>query len=260
MRALFRVFSPGNRTSAFAFPFKGERTLDEKSHDKLPRRTIAIGDIHGHADALCRLLDQIEPTQSDTIVPLGDYVNRGPDSRGVIDRLIELGKDCRVFPVLGNHDEMMLDARNDLYALDRFRHDDGERTLDSYCSEAWFYASSLSYVPDDHWAFLNRCLPFFETESCIFTHACYDPILPMKDQPSRLLRWTSVEDIPPVPHCSGKLVVVGHTPKMFVRHYGHLVCIDTACGFGGRLTAHEPATGMTWWVNQQTPSKPGACQ
>ena len=72
----------------------------------------------------------------------------------------------------------------------------------------------------------------------------------MKDQPSRLLRWTSIKDHAPVPHFSGKIVVVGHTPEQFVRHYGHLVCIDTACGFGGRLTAHEPATGMTWWVKE----------
>lgn len=56
-------------------------------------------------------------------MPLGDYVNRGLDSRGVIETLIELGEHCCVFPILGNHDEMMLDARNDLYALDRFRHD-----------------------------------------------------------------------------------------------------------------------------------------
>ncbi|WP_430452840.1 metallophosphoesterase family protein [Rhodopirellula europaea] len=216
-----------------------------------------MGDIHGHADALRRLLDEIQPQTSDTVVPLGDYVNRGLDSRGVIEALIKLSEHCRVFPILGNHDEMMLDARSDLYALDRFRHDGGEKTLDSYCSESWFYASDLSFVPDSHWEFLQRCLPSYETDACIFTHACYDPFVPMKAQPTRLLRWTSIEDVPPAPHVSGKLVVVGHTPKLFVRHYGHVVCIDTACGFGGRLTAHEPATGMTWWVDESGNTKQG---
>jgi serine/threonine protein phosphatase 1 len=209
---------------------------------------------------LRRLLDEIQPEICDTIVPLGDYVNRGLDSRGVIDTLIELSEHCRVFPILGNHDEMMLDARDDLYALDRFRHDGGERTLDSYCSEAWFYASSLSYVPESHWEFLSRCMPFYETDTCIFTHASYDPFVPMRDQTSRLLRWTSIKDAAPVPHFSGKMFVVGHSPEPCVRYYGHLVCIDTACGFGGRLTAHEPATGKTWWVNETGNATLGECR
>ncbi len=213
-------------------------------------RVIAIGDIHGHSDALRRLLDQIEPTIDDTVIPLGDYVNRGPDARGVIQMLIELGKQCRVFPILGNHDEMMRDARHDPHAMDRFRYDGGDETLFSYSKDAWFHGSNLSYVPDDHWDFLDRCLPFYETDDCIFTHAGYDPFLEMKDQPARLLRWMGVSEHQPKKHRSGKLVVVGHTADKSVRHWGHLLCIDTACGFGGRLTAHEPATGMTWWVDQ----------
>lgn len=229
-----------------------KQQTDNKTTKNSSGRTIAIGDIHGHADALRRLIDEIEPTMDDTIIPLGDYVNRGPDSCGVIQTLIELGENCRVFPILGNHDEMMLDARKDRYALDRFRHDGGEETLNSYSSEAWFHATDLSYVPDEHWDFLNRCMPFYETENHIFTHACYDPFIEMTQQPSRLLRWTDVKGVPPKPHRSGKQIVVGHTAEPALRHWGHLVCIDTACGFQGRLTAHEPATGMTWSVNEQS--------
>ena len=77
----------------------------------MPSRTIAIGDIHGCSLALDTLLGAIRPRPEETIVTLGDYINRGPDTRGVIDRLIGLRRRCRLVPLLGNHDEMLLEAR-----------------------------------------------------------------------------------------------------------------------------------------------------
>ena len=84
----------------------------------MPGRTIAIGDIHGCSAALRALIAAIEPTADDTLVPLGDYVDRGPDSRGVIDAVLELEKRCRVVPLLGNHELMLLDALHES-AVDR---------------------------------------------------------------------------------------------------------------------------------------------
>lgn len=77
----------------------------------MPNRTIAIGDIHGCSAAFRALLTAISPQPGDTIVTLGDYVDRGVDSKGAIDLLIELEKRCRLVPLLGNHDEMMLEAQ-----------------------------------------------------------------------------------------------------------------------------------------------------
>ena len=74
-------------------------------------RTIAIGDIHGCSIALEALIEAISPQPDDTIIPLGDYVDRGIDSKGVLDRLIELRDRCNLVPILGNHDQMMLHAR-----------------------------------------------------------------------------------------------------------------------------------------------------
>ena len=74
-------------------------------------RTIAIGDIHGCSIALGALIDGNELEPDDTIIPLGDYVDRGIDSKGVLDRLIELRDRCNLVPILGNHDQMMLHAR-----------------------------------------------------------------------------------------------------------------------------------------------------
>src|SRR4051812_8009821 len=95
-------------------------------------RTIAIGDIHGCSLALGALLDAIEPRPEDTIVTLGDYIDRGPDSRGALDLLIDLGRRCRLVPLLGNHEEMLFEAMADSFPLEYFLGVGGDATLDSY--------------------------------------------------------------------------------------------------------------------------------
>ena len=66
-------------------------------------RTIAIGDIHGCSIALAILITAIDPKPDDTIIPLGDFVDRGIDSKGVLDQLIALANRCNLIPILGNH-------------------------------------------------------------------------------------------------------------------------------------------------------------
>ena len=73
-------------------------------------RTIAIGDIHGCSAALAALVRAIDPTPADLLVFLGDYIDRGPDSRGVVEQVIALGKRCAVVPLLGSHEETVLAA------------------------------------------------------------------------------------------------------------------------------------------------------
>ena len=73
-------------------------------------RLIAIGDIHGCSVALRTLIEAIDPGASDIVVTLGDYVDRGPDSKGVIDQLIELGKRTQLVALMGNHEEMMMEV------------------------------------------------------------------------------------------------------------------------------------------------------
>ncbi len=75
-------------------------------------RLLAIGDIHGCLTALNTLLDAVAPEADDQIIALGDYVDRGPDSRGVLDHLIALHAGGRLIALRGNHDAMMLDARH----------------------------------------------------------------------------------------------------------------------------------------------------
>jgi serine/threonine protein phosphatase 1 len=204
-------------------------------------RTIAIGDIHGCSDALASVLRAIDPKPGDTIICLGDYVDRGADSKGVLDMLIKLAGDCRLVPILGNHDEIMLHAKDSKAAFDEWLEIGGITTLDSYGS-----AGQISLVPKEHFTFLKSCLPYFDTGSHFFVHGNYDSSLPLDQQNEQVLRWLSLRDHVPRPHVSGKIAVVGHTPQPEILDLGHLICLDTGCAYGGKLTAMEMVSGEVW--------------
>ena len=133
-------------------------------------RTIAIGDIHGCSIALEALIDAINPKSDDTIVPLGDYVDRGIDSKGVLDQLIELQDRCHLVPILGNHDQMMLHARDGRSDFQFWMNCGGDAALDSYGS-----SRKLDLLPRSHIRFLESCRSYFETDTHIFLHANYRP-------------------------------------------------------------------------------------
>lgn len=208
------------------------------------KRLIAIGDIHGHSLALQALLSQISPKKGDVIVTLGDYINRGPDSCGVLDTLLGLQEQCHLIPILGNHEEMMLDSRDDHHAEQRWRFHGGEATIQSYGGN-----SGIEQIPQTHWDFLSQCRSYYETEDFIFTHANYCWYSALDDQPSSLLRWLSLEESVPQPHVSGKTVILGHTPGS-VRDEGFYRCIDTGCGFEGLLTAMDVESKRVWQVTE----------
>jgi serine/threonine protein phosphatase 1 len=210
-------------------------------------RTIAIGDIHGCSVALTALLEAIAPQSEDTIVTLGDYVDRGIDSKGVIDQLILLADRCRLVPILGNHEEMMLGAREGRSDFRFWMNCGGITCLHSYGS-----TGRIELVPRDHFAFLESCLTYFETVQHLFLHANYKPDVPLDQQDLHTLRWLSLgEYVPPTRHCSGKTAVVGHTPQVEALDLGYLKCIDTNCCYGGWLTAIDVDTGQVWQVNER---------
>ncbi len=215
-------------------------------------RTIAIGDVHGCSRALDALLTAIAPRSTDLIVTLGDYVNRGPDSRGVIDRLIALEGRCTLVPLLGNHDQTFLAALNgDRRGLSNLLDMGGSVTLASY-GAGRVTEADLARVPSEHVAFLRRCRPFYETDAHIFVHAQYVPDLPMDEQSALWLRWESLRNGSPGPHVSGKKAIVGHSSQKGgeILDLGHLICIDTYCYGGGWLTALEVHTDEVWQANR----------
>ena len=210
-------------------------------------RIIAISDIHGCLAALETVLAAIAPRPEDTLVTLGDYADRGPDVRGVLETLIALGNQTRLVPLLGNHDETMLNVcrgRTDLLA--DWLLFGGDATLASYDT----------YLPakvwETHLQFLARCPLAFETERHFFVHANYRADLPLAKLPREVLLWESLKRYVPGPHVSGKTAIVGHTAQKSgeILDLGHLKCIDTWCYGDGWLTALDVESGQLWQASK----------
>ena len=210
-------------------------------------RLIAIGDVHGCGHALQVLVEEISPTANDQIVFLGDLIDQGRDTCAVLEFIIELRKQCSVILIQGNHEEMMLSARENEGALRYWENCGGVSTLNSYR-----FGALLKDVPPEHWELLATCQPFHETDNFILTHANYLPDLPMDQQESYQLRWALFEPEEMQPHYSGKTVVVGHTEQKNseVLDLGFAMCIDTACWRHGWLTAVELHSGKVWQASR----------
>jgi len=219
----------------------------------MPGRTLVLGDIHGCPAALDAVIEAADPRSEDTLIALGDYTDRGPDSRGVIDRLLALRERCRLIAIRGNHDLMFQGAleafqRNPDLIAEAWSNPEmrlwlevgGFETLDSY--------GTLDAVPEGHLAFLRALLDYYETDMHFFVHANYEPNRPLSAQPPDALFWTSLREFEPGPHISGKTAVVGHTSQKDgeVLDLGHLICVDTYCYGGGWLTLMDLESGQTW--------------
>lgn len=210
-------------------------------------RVVAIGDIHGCATAFETLLQAIAPTAEDLIVALGDVLDRGPDSRRVLNQLLDLKQRCRFQGVLGNHEEMFLDVVDGYAKPQAWVHFGGAATLDSYG-----FSGDLSVVPEEHLELLRGFVEYLETEEHFFVHANYDSELPLEKQDRMHLRWLSLAEVFPGPHVNGKTAIVGHTAEKSGEVFSvpHLKCIDTYCYGGGWLTAYEVGTDRIWQANE----------
>lgn len=207
-------------------------------------RHLAIGDIHGCISALRSLVELVAPDPDDTIVTLGDYVDRGPDSSAVLDFVIQLSKSHHLVPLRGNHEIMMLDARQKKSWLGPWLSYGGEATLESY-------GGSFADVPDTHIDFLdNHLVRYFECDSHFFVHANVNPNLVLEEQTDAALYWQKYND--PPPHCSGKIMVCGHTPQSsgLPASNGTSVCIETQVWDNGWLSCLDVESGTIWQANE----------
>jgi serine/threonine protein phosphatase 1 len=218
---------------------------------------IAIGDVHGCALALETLLEAILPASADTLVFLGDLIDQGRDSAAVIEQILALQKICKVVLIQGNHEEMLVAARESEEALRYWEHCGGVQTLNSYR-----FGGTLRDIPIEHWELLQSCQPWFETDDFIFTHANYIADLPIADHPEFQLRWALFEPEQMQPHRSGKTMVVGHTEThdSEILDLGYAICIDTACWRHGWLTALNCRDRTCWqasrWGVLREPQEP----
>src|SRR5262249_38271742 len=138
--------------------------------DSSRKRVLAIGDVHGCSAALDALLALVTPGADDLLVMLGDYVDRGPDSSGVLARLLKLKKKCRLIALRGNHEVMMLAVREDHHKERDWLQYGGRETLRSYA--ILDDDGKLVDVPDKHWQFLEEeCVAWHQTPTHFFVHA-----------------------------------------------------------------------------------------
>jgi serine/threonine protein phosphatase 1 len=207
-------------------------------------RTIAVGDIHGCARALATLLAAIAPQPDDQLVILGDYIDRGPDTRGVLEQLLALGEQCQLVVLLGNHEQMLLQCLASTTLRTQWLQYGGRETVDSY-------GGSLEALPPTHLEFLRGSRRCYETRQHFFVHANYVSTLPLDQQPELVVLWMHLTRHLPGPHVSGKTAIVGHTPLATgeILDLGYLVDIDTCCFGGGWLTALEVETKQIWQAN-----------
>lgn len=218
-------------------------------------RTLAIGDVHGCLTALRALLPLAAPVEGDVVVGLGDYVDRGPDSKGVLDCLIELYEANLLVPLCGNHDEMMVEAAR---GSDRslWLSCGGRETLASYGHQV--FDRTYDRVPARHWQFLeDECRDYFETDTHVFVHGSVYPDVPLKDQDNWVMRWQKLRG--PIRHCSGKVLVCGHTRQQGEPLvYERTICIDTgAYDSAGWLTCLHVESGRYWQANQRGETREG---
>lgn len=205
-------------------------------------RRLAVGDIHGMHAALQQLLAWVAPTLDDHLVFLGDYVDRGPHSKDVLDTLVRLhdDDDVRCSFLLGNHERMMLDARHDPRMRHLWLRVGGAEALASYGvhhiddveSGRW-----IDVVPDAHWRFLDdTCQLFVDDGDVFFVHAGLAPDVDLAEHDETEFIWRKHHGGPL--HPCGKRVVCGHTEQrnMLPLVDEGTIIADTFAYGGGPLT------------------------
>lgn len=233
-------------------------------------RVYAIGDVHGRLDCFDTLIEMIDadnaargPAETQ-IVLLGDLVDRGPDSAGVVERAMALtASERRVRGIKGNHEEMFLSAiRGSERAMRGFAQYGGRETLFSYGMSQSDYNGYLfpelieaaaRIVPESHVAYLDSLEDMIEVGDYLFVHAGIRPGVPIAEQTPEALRWIRREFLE---HRGdfGRVVVHGHTitPEVDIR--GNRIGIDTGAYETGRLTAIGIEGSERWFL--QTESDP----
>lgn len=233
------------------------------------QRVYAIGDIHGH---LAKLQDthgliyrDMRANGPGQVVHIGDFVDRGPDSKGVIDYLISGAAEGRDWVNLkGNHDRMMalyLQASPQRDHRLRAEFDwlhprlGGLETLESYGVDTALgpdavHREALGLVPGNHLEFLSGLDTCHAVGDLLFAHAGIRPGVPLDEQTEDDLLWIRDEF-----HFSmadhGALVIHGHTPVEEVLHYGNRVNIDTGAAYGGPLSAVVIEDGTVYAIEKR---------
>jgi serine/threonine protein phosphatase 1 len=211
----------------------------------------AVGDIHGESEMLRELLGRLPLAAGDRVVFVGDYVDRGHDSKGVVDQLIAFSREHSCVFLMGNHESMFLDflgwQGDDYFGGDAFLMNGGDRTLASY---DYFgldgHAQREFALPKEHEEFFRGLALYHREGDYLFVHAGIGRHLLGETDVDWALRRVHTEDLlwdratVDLPHKLGVTIVYGHTPSPDFEVRWNLpfsIGIDTGAVYGGRLTA-----------------------
>lgn len=215
-------------------------------------RLFVIGDIHGCARELETLLAGLPLAAGDTLVCVGDYIDRGPDSRRVIDLLLALRRRANLDTVYlrGNHEDMCLGylGRGGHWG-EAWQLNGGIPTLKSYGIDPRLPGHEvLARLPREHVDFLESLQLYWLTEGYLVVHAGIRPDRPLPEQDEEDLLWIR-EDFIRSQHPLPETVVFGHTPQRNVLvDLPYKIGIDTGCVYGGALTGVELREGVVYQV------------
>ncbi|UCE33586.1 MAG: serine/threonine protein phosphatase [Deltaproteobacteria bacterium] len=200
-------------------------------------RTLIVGDIHGCLDMLKRLVDKIRwDPGADRLVFIGDYIDRGENSKGVIDFIIELKKDSQfVQCLIGNHEQMFLDYLSGS-DLNSFIANGGLTTLRSYKQAQREAEEPL--IPASHLDYFASLVTMVELDEYYVVHAGFRPGRPLEEQDLFDMVWIRDEFIYSS-YDFGKTVIFGHTPLYEPMVLENKIGIDTGAVYGNRLTCLE---------------------
>lgn len=196
---------------------------------------FAIGDVHGCISLLEALWHKIDfDIGKDTLLFIGDYIDRGPDSREVVDFILDLKKKVNVICLRGNHEQMLLtyhlyNSYKDFYLLNG-----GASTVMSYGLVDTDMGRRVN-IPPDHLDFFRGLISYHETDGYIFVHAGLKPGIPLHKQDPTDMIWIRNEFIDS-DYDFGKKIVFGHTPMPTPFVTAGKIGIDTGAVYGGKLT------------------------
>lgn len=206
-------------------------------------RLYAVGDIHGCLGHLENLMREVPIAREDTVVFIGDYIDRGPDSRGVVDYVLDFRRHHpQTVCLMGNHEDMLLDflEKRGEYGPGVFLYNGGGATLGSYGLSPHHPSPSL---PPEHLQFFRTLKLTHEQGGFLFVHGGLKPEVPLEKQEKHDLLWIRDEFFG-WEHELGLTVVFGHTPMVRIfLNPPWSIGIDTGAVYGGKLTCVELADG-----------------
>ncbi len=219
------------------------------SKNIIDNKIFVIGDIHGERQKAVSFIESLSFNPYDLVIFLGDYIDRGHDSKGMIDYLINFKKQHpKTIFLKGNHEDMLLSFIDHEFSKEIYFYNGGETTLRSYGIPPSEYYYAKRYVPYNHLEFLNKLPLYYETKDYIFVHAGLRPGVPLQEQTPEDLLWIRYEFIYS-DYDFGKKVIFGHTVVEEPLIMKNKIGIDTGLVFGGKLTILELPTLKFYFSN-----------